>query len=205
MEEDKGPHLKAHEAAHQVLEFIDKRVPELRSRPEQVVRQFAAAGLMRCCALLRGILTLDEAGMTGLAGILARQHWETWLVSLYVLLGGDDAVQVVAGDDIHWKRRLSGALKLNQDYHPNWPGRIEQLNYRVISERVLELLRQHGEPVTAGGVTGYDVTYRVQSLFAVHANIATITAHIAYGPDEWTVMIDTPPLVSDVAITPVLP
>ena len=43
---------------------------------------------MRCCALLKGILVLDEARMPALAGILARQHWEAWLVSLYVLLAG---------------------------------------------------------------------------------------------------------------------
>ena len=48
---------------------------------------------MRCCALLKGILVLDEARMPALAGILARQHWEAWLVSLYVLLAGGEALR----------------------------------------------------------------------------------------------------------------
>ena len=85
---------------------------------------------MRCCALLKGILVLDEARMPVLASILARQHWEAWLVSLYVLLAGDEALQVIASDDIYWKRRLSKALRLERDdYHPDWAGRLAKLNY----------------------------------------------------------------------------
>jgi hypothetical protein len=35
--------------------------------------------------------------------------------SLYVLLAGDEALQVVAGDDIYWKRRLSKALRMERE------------------------------------------------------------------------------------------
>jgi len=194
----------AGDAAKDVLQHIYGHVAELKSKPPAPVRQFAAAGLMRCCALLKGILGLEDVGMTALAGILARQHWETWLVSLYVLLAGDEAIQVVAGDDIYWKRRLSGGLRLDREYHPDWAGKIAKLNYKALSDRVLELLRERESVDGPAGVTGYDVTYSYQSLFSLHGNLATIASHIVYGEDEWTVAVETAPASVDVALTPVL-
>jgi hypothetical protein len=196
--------MKAKDAASRVLDHIYGHVTALKSNPPQPAKQFAAAGLMRCCALLKGIITLDEAGMSTLAGILARQHWETWLVSLYALLAGEEALQVVAGDDIYWKRRLSKALRLERDYHPDWAGQIARLNYKALSDRVLALLRERESVDGPAGVTGYDVTYAYQSLFSLHANLATIGGHLVYGDDEWAVAADSPPVTIDVAVTPVL-
>ena len=48
--------------------------------------------------------------MPALAGILTRLHWETWVVSLYVLLDGDNALQVIAGDDRSGPRNLDSGL-----------------------------------------------------------------------------------------------
>ena len=107
--------MKAQEATDRILAQVYEHVEAFRAKPSRPAEQFAAAGLMRCCALLKGILVLDEASMPALAGILARQHWETWAVSLYVLLGGEEALQVIAGDDIYWKRRLSKKLRLERD------------------------------------------------------------------------------------------
>ena len=63
------------------------------------------------------------AGLGALAGILERQHWETWLLSIHVVLRRDEALQEIAGDDIKYKRLLSDKLPLNIDYHPDWDGR----------------------------------------------------------------------------------
>jgi hypothetical protein len=153
---------------------------------------------------LRGVLALEDAGLASLAEILARQHWETWLVSLHVVLRGDEALQEVAGDDIYWKRRLSEALKLGRDYHPDWSGKIVKLNFKSLSDRLPKLLLNAGESVDAHGVSGYDVTYSVQSLFAVHANMVTIAAHIVYVPDAWRVIPNPQAPFPDVALTPVL-
>ena len=98
---------KAKEAANRILAHVYGHVDAFRARLPREAEQSAAAGLMRCCAVLKGILVLDEARMPALAGILVRQHWETWLVSLYVLLGGDEALEVIVDDDIHWSRNLS--------------------------------------------------------------------------------------------------
>ncbi len=167
-------------------------------------RQFAAAGLMRCCALLRGVLVLEDAKLPHLAGILARQHWETWLVSLHAVLRGDEALKEIAGDDIYWKRRLSDRLKLGLAYHDDWEGKAAKLNFKNLAERLTPLLIAAGESGDLNGVTGYDVTYGVQSLFTVHAGLATIGAHLVYGPDTWSVELNPPAPFPDVAQTPAL-
>ena len=92
--------------------------------------------------------------MPALAGILARQHWETWSVSLYVLLARDEALQVIAGDDIYWKRRLSKKLRLERDdYHLDWTGKLAKLNYKDVHDRLLELLRERESVDGPAGVT----------------------------------------------------
>ncbi len=197
--------MKAKEAADRILAHVYGHVDAFRARPPRPAKQFAAAGLMRCCALLKGILVLDEARMPALASILARQHWEAWLVSLYVLLAGDEALQVIAGDDIYWKRRLSKALRLERDdYHPDWDGRLAKLNYKKLYDRMLELLRERESVDGPAGVTGYDVTYGYESLVSGHANLTTIGGHLVYGDGDWAVSVDSSLTPDDVAVTPVL-
>ena len=142
--------------------------------------------------------------MPALAGILARQHWEAWLVSLYVLLAGDEALQAITGDDIYWKRRLSKALRLGRDdYRPD-SAEPAKLNYKELHDRMLVLLRER-EPVDGpAGVTSYDVTYRYESLVSVHANLTTIGGHLACGDDDWAVSVDSSHTVDDVALSPAL-
>ena len=192
------------EAVYRLLDLLDAHIPSFRSAPEMAPRQFAAAGLMRSCALLKGVLVLEDANLPHLAGILARQHWETWLISLHVILRGDEALQEIAGDDIYWKRRLSDRLKLGLTYHEHWEGKVVKLNFKSLAERLKPLLIRAGESGDPDGVTGYDITYGVQSLFAVHAGLATIGAHLVYGPQEWSVEPNPSPPFPNVAQTPAL-
>ena len=195
--------MNSQDAATEILPLINERVPALRSAPGELAKPFGAAGLMRCCVLLKGMLALEKAGLSTLSGILARQHWETWLVSLYVVLGGEEAIHAVAGDNVYWRRRLQKSLNLEQDYQSNWSGSVVKLNYRALSDRVLKLLEEQGEP-KGGPVTGYDITYSFQSTLSLHANVSTITPHIAYGSEEWSATADAPSPLSDQLFTPVL-
>ena len=195
--------MKAKEAADRILAHVYRHVDAFSARPpgSAPAKQFAAAGLMRCCALLKGILVLDEARMPELAGILARQHWEAWLVSLYVLFDGDEALQVIADDDIHRKRPLFKALE-GDDYHPDSAKRtVKPLNYKKLHDHVLELLHERESVDGPAGVTSYDVIYRYESLVSVHANLTTIGGHL----DGWAVSVDSSlTRDDDVAVTPVL-
>ena len=132
------------DVTRRVLELVEGHLAQLTSTPDQIVRHFASAGLARCCVFLRGIMTLASAGLTVLATGLARQHWETWVVSLHVLLGRDKALREVAGDDIYWKRTLAESLKLGVKYHVDWAGGTGKLNYRSIYDRVVAALEAAG-------------------------------------------------------------
>ncbi len=190
--------------AEKIASAIESRAPHLTSTPEQMSRHVAAAGLLRCCVLLRGILALDDADLSILGHILARQHWETWLVTFHVLVRGDDALQDIAGDDIHWKRTLSKALQLGSLYQPQWAGSEGRLNYKNLADQLSALLQKAGEPPLAEGMNPYDISYRVQSLFAVHANLATIGAHIVYGDQTWSLKTNPPDPFGEPAATPAL-
>jgi hypothetical protein len=85
----------------ELLSLIYANERNFKSPPEHASRQLAAAGLMRCCALLRGVRVLEEPVLGVIAGVLERGHRETWLLSLHALFGGEAALQTIAGDDIY--------------------------------------------------------------------------------------------------------
>lgn len=91
---------------------------------------------MRCCRLLNAASVLEDHGLGDVTGILERQLWETWVVSLYVLLGGDSALRVVADADIASKRTLSERLKLGIDYQPDWHTSTKRLNFEQLAADV---------------------------------------------------------------------
>jgi len=188
----------------ETLTQVDAEVPKLTTSPPDPPHQFAAAGLMRCCALLRGVCVLEDAGLGALAGILERQHWETWLLSMHAVLRGDEALHQIAGDDILYKRLLSKKLDLNLAYHPDWGGKLEKLNVYELAKQLGSLLEKAGETGNASGETGYNVTYRVQSTFAVHANLATIGAYLKYGETSWGVEPNPPAAFGALGMTPAL-
>ena len=187
-----------------LLQLILERRAALRSTPDHAARHLAAAGLMRCCALVKGILALEDVGLAFLAGILTRQLFEVWLVSLHVLLRGDAALSEVLGDDIHWKRLLSKRLDLGIQYHENWEGKISKLNFEAMAKELRPLLTSAGEEGTSSGALTYDVVYRTQSLFAVHAGLATLGAHVVYGDEYWEVEPNPEPPFPTPAQTPAL-
>ena len=137
---------------------------------------------MRCCALLRGICVLEDAGLGILAGILGRQHWETWLLSLHVLLRRDEALQEVLGDDVFHKRRLAERFDLGSEYLPDWDGKVARLNVMRLAESLGPLLIEADEDSdTTVAIVAYDWTYRLQSMYSVHAGLGTIKPYIRTG------------------------
>jgi hypothetical protein len=187
----------------ELLAVIYAHKERFRSRPDQASRQLAAAGLMRCCALLRGVRLFEKSGLGVVAGVLERAHWETWLVSLHVLLGGEEALQKIGGDDIYWKRILAKKFDLGA-YHDDWKGKVEKLNVWKLSEDLRPLLVAAGEEGNPDGTTGYDITFRVQSLFAAHACLASFGHFIDYGEEEWKAVAHPPPQFPAPAPTPAL-
>ena len=138
-----------------------------------------------------------------IAGVLERAHWETWLVSLHALLGGEDALQKIAGDDIHWKRILAKKFDLGA-YHDDWKGKVEKLNVWKLADELKPLMLAAGEEGNPDGTTAYDITFRVQSLFAAHACLASFSHFVDYGEGEWKAVAYPPPPFPVPAPTPAL-
>jgi hypothetical protein len=190
--------------AKKIIAAIEARAPLLASKPEQVSRHFAAAGLLRCCVLLRGILVLRDANLPNLGHILARQHWETWLLSFHALMRGHEAMQQIGADDVYWRRQLAKKLELGIDYEPDWSGKEQKLNYWKLANQLPDVLKEAGEPEVQAGMNPYTIAYAVPSLFAVHANLATVSAHIIYGDDAWSITSSPAEALPDPAVAPTL-
>ena len=173
--------MKEKEAADRIIAHVYEHVGEFSARLIAPVspKQFAAAALMRCCRLLNGIFVLYEARMPELAGILARQLWEAWVVSLYVLLAKDEAMKVIDGDDFYRKSRIVDYLGVEDDYYQSEPPeKPAPLNYKKLNDRVLELLRGRELIDCPSGATTYDVVYGWESVFSTHANRTTVGGHL---------------------------
>lgn len=160
---------------NKLLALVYQAAPSFEVEPEEAARLFAAAGLMRCCALLRGIRLLEKAELGPVPGILERQHWETWLLSLHLLFRGEGALLELGADDIYWKRPLLKKFVPDRGYHEDWENRIAKLNYKKLADDLKALLVAAGESGNPDGSIGYDLTYKIQSTFSLHSNLSTLS------------------------------
>ena len=148
---------------------------------------------MRCCQLLRGMRHLEDASLHIPAGILRRQHWETWLVSLYVLLQGEEALDEISGDYVKHVRILSEKLGVRPEHVPDLDEEARKLNIHNLAQRIGPLLVKAGDAEGADmGVKRYDGIYRVQSQYAVHAGLSTVLPHIRIKEESWAVERNPP-------------
>lgn len=73
-----------------------------------------------------------------------------------------------------------------------------KLEIYALAERIGPLLVEAGEAGSADmGVQGYDGVYRVQSQYAVHAGLSTMTRHIRIKDEPWSVEPNPPPPFDD--------
>lgn len=153
---------------------------------------------MRCCELLRGMRLLENASLYMSAGILRRQHWETWLVSLYVLLKGEEALPEIGGDYVKHTRILIRNLDLKPEHVPDQEEEARNLNVCELAKRIEPLLFEAGDAGAAdAGVKRYDGVYRVQSQYAVHVGVSTIRPYLRIRDESWSVKRNAPTLFDD--------
>ena len=195
-------------AVEAVLRLLDNHRRFLTSSRERMRRQLAAAGLTRCFGLLRAICTLRDTDQLAMAAPLVRAVVELVLVSLYVLLKGDDLdddgalLDLLAAQTLAFsKLRLSGELpSAEAEYarHANVlraRGREPQpLNYADIAKRVGTLLEaQDPEAPRAFDTILYQVVYRMESTFGAHAGLGTLLSHVRWDPNGAWDAVDVDP------------
>ena len=146
--------------------------------------------------MLRGICVLEDNCLKALTGILERQNWETWLVSRYILLRGDEAVNEIKSGHVKNTRTLKGKLGMGSEYIPDWEGATEKLIIGQLAEKLGPMLVESGDTEGATLVKGYAPIYRGQSQYAVHAGLSTLGLYIRLGEESWSVE-PTPPAPFD--------
>ena len=152
---------------------------------------------MRCCQLLRGMRLLEDASLAVPAGILYRQLWETWLVSLYVLLEGEEALHEIGCDYVKHVRILGEKFDVDPE-HVDPDEEARKLKIYDLAEKIGPLLvKASGAGDADMGVKRYDGVYRVQSQYAVHAGLSTISRHIQIKDESWSVEPNPPHPIDD--------
>lgn len=178
-----------------LCDLIDEHCPSLTSlpRPDLMGRQLSAGGLARCRMLLEGIVVLIVGGRPDVKGVLLRPLFETWMVSLYLLLGGSEAVTHVIGDFAQGSRVLSERHgRPLGDVWQLWlvvDTNARRLKYEEIARKVDNLLDRSGDPLGSRGqvVERYDALYRVESRHNVHAGLGSIGRYVDWQGSPWSV------------------
>jgi hypothetical protein len=152
--------------------------------------EVALAGLARCRRLLHGMVELAE--MPDVAGVLARVLFETWLASVYLLLGGPDAYERLDTNDRIHLHRLStrlldqldsdgdvgvGTLRKKATEVTSEARPSGELSVEAMAQKVRKLLEEAGDEHAPFAVRGYAYLYASQSYMSTHGGIGALKQH----------------------------
>lgn len=180
--------------------LIASRLPDLTSqpKPELIGRQLAAGALSRAIVLLDGLLTLVGGSRGDAAGGLLRSIYEHEILGLYVLVGGPEAVLATMGDYsrsmkvFHQRNGTKPTLELQLwqalgSADKGQAGGDQRLNYEALALKVARLLRERGELGAEAKMAQdtYDTVYRSESMFSIHATLASIGPYLDFHARPW--------------------
>jgi hypothetical protein len=169
----------------QLVSAIGQNIDLLTSNSSRLRRHVAAAGLVRCQALLEASCLLCEAGRDDVVGVLSRALCEVWLVSFYVLLKGKDqddqsVIEELEASHLYWLEKFAKQNAASDLDLAQWRQTVKEphpLNYADLAKAVGELLTEaEGEP--ADVMTLYDRMYQAESIFSAHASFGSLTPYV---------------------------
>ena len=154
--------------------------------PHGMPLEVGLAASARSRRLLAGIMALAGGGLEDICGVLIRALYESWLVGLYALLGGPDALErLLAQQDRHLRpiRAVLGDESGDE-------GR--QLPVEQLARRVSTLMDQRGMPNPQFAIQGYETLYRWESYRNIHGGLGSIEGHIVRYEDRVEVKRERP-------------
>jgi hypothetical protein len=178
------------DAAGTILELTEGWFPHSIDPAAVTGPEVALAGLARCRRLLHGIVEL--ADVPDVAGVLARVLFETWLTSVYLLLGEDEAYEHLDRNDRINLHRVSKRLLEQLDADDDTAmeslrGQAAEvvseerltgeLSVEAIAQKVRRLLEDSGDEQAGFPVRGYTYLYAPQSYASAHGGIGAIKQH----------------------------
>jgi hypothetical protein len=164
---------------------------------ENMNRYVAAGFVARSVSLLRAIGTLANSSQDDIGGYLYRGVIECYILGLYVLLGGELALDHVLGDH---RRNVDNFIQRNPDPHleemvEGWAIPSQHLHLEDVARKVGPLLDAAGEPNE--GATGlYDAAFRNASTFDTHG-FGALMRYFARKEPDWRIIVRPEPQVME--------
>lgn len=94
-------------------------------------RAYAGAALRHCSALLQGMDEARHADRQATARVLLRAQVETWVVGMYLVLGGDEALDLLAADYLATIQRWDHSLKAYNEKTERARKKAERRNAQI--------------------------------------------------------------------------
>jgi len=121
---------------------------------------------------LQAIVLLLKSDIEDVFGVLSRALFESWLVGVYAVLGGADAIaRLVDHQDHHLKPILRVLGQESEDEG-------QRLSVYELAKLVSGLMRERGMPKPDFAERAYDVLYRWESYRNTHGGLGSIEGHI---------------------------
>lgn len=164
-------HVMLSAVCGEALAAIERWLRELTiaSKPELMHKHAAAGFIARGAGFLRSMEILAGGGRDDVGGYLYRGVLECYFLGLYVLLGGEEALNHVLGDH---RRNVENYVRANDDAElkeatAEWAVEPRHLNLEDIATRLGPLLTAAGEETE--GLKGlYNSAFRNASTFETH-------------------------------------
>ncbi|QBI21766.1 hypothetical protein ER308_20870 [Egibacter rhizosphaerae] len=131
--------------------------------------------------------TLVEHGEDDGVGALYRPLLETYLSGVFVLLGGDEAVEVLGRGLLHITHEIDVALGLaEREDRPDEAKRLDVSDYKGktgLVQRVDQLLAEQNDEYRGWATGIHRHHYRVLSLYDAHGGAGCLHRYLVTSPD----------------------
>jgi hypothetical protein len=181
------------ERAEQLLAATGGYFPYPTDPTAITIEEMALAGLARCRRLLTGLVEVHDS--PDLGGLFARSLYETWVVAVYLLVGGDDAYERLDLNDRLAIYKFSKRLVefVDQDTNQRSPGELlrnaervvaigkpqgGELHFNDLVLKVGRLLTEQGDPNSGFLERGYVSLFMPESYTTVHGGIGALKQHV---------------------------
>lgn len=167
-------------AIRAVAGVVDDSLQFLTSSDQFSRRQVAAAYLARCRRLLEGLDQLRSIGMPDLAALPLRPFWECWVRGMWILLGGEAALDEAIANYKLETERHDRLARLELPGIGEWRGQGKE------ARAIDQVARDVGACLEADGDVdakkhmsfAYDLLYRNESARNLHGGLAAVLDHL---------------------------
>lgn len=171
-------------AVDQLVQHVTSMLPLLTCRRDLASQHFSAMALARMNRLVAAMCLLSDQGFPDVVKTLGRSALETYVLGLYSLHGGQEALEQIQGDHVRSSRltdlpdEVPGVGDVSHRFD-GWEGPADRINWEDLIKNTLPrlLAEAEGEDAEKFGKMLYDQAYRAGSMLGTHAGVGTIGGH----------------------------